>query len=157
MSVEFEQLVQRNQGRIRQIALRYAVRQDLDDVVQEICLALWRSFKNFRGEAKEETWVYRVALNTAISRVRTSVRERKGVTVLQGMAPAQHGVSAGFSHADLLTNFLESLNEIDASILMMYLDGLSATDMEQVLGMAAGTITVRVNRIKNKFSDMYID
>lgn len=157
MSVEFEQLLQRNQGRIRRIAMRYAGESELDDAMQEISLALWRSFGSFRGEAKEETWVYRVALNTAISGLRTRVRERKRVETLQMKTSVQTGSPGGLSQAEILTNFLNTLNEVDASILMMYLDGLTSPEMEQVLGMNAGTINVRINRIKHKFNDTYVD
>lgn len=58
---------------------------------------------------------------------------------------------------DILSSFLTALGDIDASILMMYLDGLSADEMSEVLGISGGAIAVRVNRLKQKFSDMYVD
>jgi RNA polymerase sigma-70 factor (ECF subfamily) len=59
--------------------------------------------------------------------------------------------------ADILESFLARLGDIDASILMMYLDGLTPEEISGVLGIAANTISVRINRLKQKFSDTYID
>ena len=59
--------------------------------------------------------------------------------------------------ADILESFLAALGDIDASILMMYLDGLGAEEMSGVLGISANAISVRINRLKQKFSATYVD
>ena len=58
---------------------------------------------------------------------------------------------------DILASFLAELGDIDASILMMYLDGLTAEEMSGVLGISANAIGVRINRLKQKFSDTYVE
>ena len=68
---EFIDLIENNKGIIHKIALTYCSnRADKEDLYQEICLQLWRSFSKYRGKSKISTWLYRVALNTAISAVR---------------------------------------------------------------------------------------
>ena len=68
---EFSELIEKNQAIIHKITMVYANnRADREDLFQEICLQLWNAYPNFREEAKFSTWMYRVALNTAISSVR---------------------------------------------------------------------------------------
>lgn len=59
--------------------------------------------------------------------------------------------------ADVLESFSRMLGDIDAAILMMYLDGLTADEMSRVLGISGNAINVRVNRLKQKFADAYVD
>lgn len=77
MATEFEHLVLRNAGRIRRIAARYAPTGEAEDLFQEITMALWRGYDNFRGESKIETWLYRVAFNTAMTSVRNTIKDRE--------------------------------------------------------------------------------
>ncbi|MDX1373716.1 MAG: sigma-70 family RNA polymerase sigma factor, partial [Nitrososphaeraceae archaeon] len=70
MTADFEELVRQNIGRIRRIAMRYADHGETEDLIQEILLALWRSYSSFQGDSRIETWIYRVALNTALSGLR---------------------------------------------------------------------------------------
>ena len=157
MPAGFEQFIRGNMGRIRRIALRYAEIGESEDLSQEILIALWRGYKGFRGDSKPETWMYRIAFNTAMTSVRKSIRKREGESKLKSLSRMEDFSSTGFSETDILTTFLNSLNEIDASVLMMYLDGLSADEMEKVLGVKANAIGVRVNRIKQKYIKTHVE
>ena len=157
MPSEFEQLVRQHGGRIRQIARRYAVSGAADDLVQDILVRLWRSFPGFRAEAKVETWIYRVALNAAMTHVKKTVADRGRRSALTSMSAIPDFVPPGASPAEVLSDFLRSLGDIDASIMMMYLDGLTADDMSAVLGIGANAISVRITRLKQKFSDTYVE
>ncbi|HIG43484.1 MAG: sigma-70 family RNA polymerase sigma factor [bacterium] len=157
MSETFELLIEANSGRIRSIARRYANPDEVDDLCQEISLALWRSFARFRSESSVETWLYRIAFNTAMTRVRKTVHERKKIETLRASQLNNDSTPDGFSQADILENFLDSLNDIDATVLMMYLDGLTTDAMKQVLGISGNAINVRVNRIKDRFNTTYVD
>jgi RNA polymerase sigma-70 factor, ECF subfamily len=157
MQIQFEKLVREHAGRIRQIARRYADAGAVDDLVQEILMRLWRSLPTFRGEARIETWVYRVALNAAMTSVKDSIRARELRTSLTAKSVPIRGAAPGANPADVLASFMAALGPIDASILMMYLDGLTAEEMSSVLGITDNAINVRINRLKQKFSDTYID
>jgi RNA polymerase sigma-70 factor (ECF subfamily) len=157
MGTEFEQWVTRHSARIRHIARRYAAPGAVDDLVQDILVRLWRSFPHFRSEAKVETWIYRVALNAAMTHVKGAIRERtaqEAIAAQSQVLPAAHETT---SMGDILAAFLGQLGDIDASILMMYLDGLSADEISTVLGISANVVAVRINRLKHKFSATYVE
>jgi RNA polymerase sigma-70 factor (ECF subfamily) len=65
--------------------------------------------------------------------------------------------AAGASPADILSDFLGRLGDVDASILMMYMDGLTADEISAVLGISGNAINVRINRMKQKFNDAYVE
>ena len=157
MHIHFEQLVQEHEGRIRQIARRFAARGAVDDLVQDILMRLWRSLPGFRGEARIETWIYRVALNAAMTSLKESIRDRELLAALTASSEIPQNEAPGANPADVLSSFMNGLGDIDASVLMMYLDGLAADDMSAVLGISANAINVRINRLKQKFSDTYVE
>jgi RNA polymerase sigma-70 factor, ECF subfamily len=156
MPSDFDHLVHQHGARIRRIALRYAASGAVDDLVQDILLRLWRSYPRFRSDAKIETWIYRVALNAAMTYVKHRIREREGLAAAVARSvPA--AAQAATSMADVLAGFLAMLGDVDAAILMMYLDGLTAEEMSGILGINGNAIAVRINRLKQKFSDTYVD
>jgi len=120
-------------------------------------LRLWRSLPSFRGEAKIETWIYRVALNAAMTSVKETIKSRELRAALVVQSEVAESAAPGANPADVLANFMAGLGDIDASVLMMYLDGLTADEMSSVLGISANAINVRINRLKQKFNDTYID
>ena len=156
-SVDFEDLVREHSGRIRQIARRFAPKDAVDDLVQDILARLWRSYGRFRGDCKVESWVYRVALNAAMSHLSEASKARtlQAAVAAQPVGPGEAPGSA--SPADILFDFLCRLGDVDASILMMYMDGLTADEISQVLGITGNAINVRINRMKQKFNDAYVE
>jgi RNA polymerase sigma-70 factor (ECF subfamily) len=156
MRKQFEQMIINNQGRIRYIASRYSHDGEFDDMYQEILLQLWRSFESFSGESKQETWVFKVALNTACTFVRTAVKQKeiKQSPLHQSMQELQPTQES--CQADILNRFMDGLNDTDAGLLMMYLDGLSSDDSAKVLGISSNAVRSRIKRIKNEFETNYI-
>jgi len=154
---DFEHLVREHSGRIRQIGRRFAANGAVDDLVQDILTRLWRSYASFRGDSKVESWIYRVALNAAM----THLSEAAKMRTLQEAASAQPAATAetagGASPADILSDFLSRLGDVDASILMMYMDGLTAEEISGVLGITSNAISVRISRMKQKFNDAYVE
>ena len=153
----FERLVRDHSGRIRRIARRFAADGAVEDLVQEILTRLWRSFAGFRGEAKVESWIYRIALNAAMTHVAERVKTRNLQSAMNAASAAMQGAPAGASAADILSDFLNRLGDVDASILMMYMDGLTAEEMSGVLGITCNAINVRLNRMKQKFTEAYVE
>ncbi|MDO3386619.1 RNA polymerase sigma factor [Gilvimarinus sp. SDUM040013] len=157
MNIDIEALLRSQSGRIRAIANRYARGPDCEDLYQEILEQLWRARDSFRAESKVETWVYRIALNTAITGVRKQCRQRevnnhpKAHSVVSEAAPAER------CQADILERFAASLDEVDRSILLMYLDGLSGAEMAAVLGMQRSAIQTRISRLKTDFSHQFVE
>jgi RNA polymerase sigma-70 factor (ECF subfamily) len=152
----FEELARQQLPRIRQIARRYAAAGAVDDLTQDILVRLWRSWPRFRGDSEATTWVYRVALNAAMTYVKHEMRGRALRSKAQQLLAPQV-VLAGGHEADILASFLAQLGEIDASIMMMYLDGLETADIANVLGMTPNAVAVRISRLREKFSDVVVD
>jgi RNA polymerase sigma-70 factor (ECF subfamily) len=136
-----------------------AVPADQDDLFQEVLLALWTSIPAFRGEARETTWIYRVAFNTALTWRRGERRRRVGRETF-----LQLDVSPQFqpSHADppvehelieRLYAAIRQLPKVDASLALMHLDGLSYQEMAEILGISENYIGVKLNRLRKQLAE----
>jgi RNA polymerase sigma-70 factor (ECF subfamily) len=156
MQKEFEQVIANNLGRIRYIASRYCQHNDFDDIYQEILMQLWRSFSSFKGNSSRETWLYKVALNTACTFVSKSIKHRELQQSLSELIKPMSQPGEENCQAEILNTFMNSLSDIDASILMMYLDGMTSEDMAAVVGITSNAVRVRVKRIKSTFENKYI-
>ena len=160
MQIEFEQVITNNLGRIRYIASRYCQQNEFEDMYQEILLQLWRSFASFKGHSSRETWLYKVALNTASTFVSKVIKHRELQQTLAEVVHSEAGsesVSGGENcQAEILNTFMNTLSDIEASILMMYLDGFTSEEMADVIGITANAIRVRVKRIKSSFENQFI-
>jgi RNA polymerase sigma-70 factor (ECF subfamily) len=156
-ALEFERVVREHNGRIRRIARRFAANGAVDDLVQDILTRLWRSYSGFRGDSKIESWIYRVAFNAAMTHVTETVKVRDLRSAVSAQSAATEGVPGGASGANILSDFLGRLGDVDASILMMYMDGLTADEMSGVLGITGNAINVRINRMKQRFTDAYVE
>jgi RNA polymerase sigma-70 factor (ECF subfamily) len=133
--------------------------QDQDDLFQDVLLQLWSSIPAFRGEAKETTWIYRVAFNTALAwrRVERRRRERHETFLKLDASPR-----AQPSHVDLLPEqeiverlyaAIRQLPKVDVSLALMHLDGLSYQEMAEVLGISENYVGVKLNRIRKQLAE----
>jgi RNA polymerase sigma-70 factor (ECF subfamily) len=156
MKIDFDTLLADNLATVRSIARSYTSYFEYEDLMQDICVQLWRSFKSFKGQSKIETWLFRVAINTAITYQRKEIKDRKGKEKISSLNQ-QRNTSDGLSEHEILCNFTEQLNDVDKAILLMYLDNFSAKQMEAVLGIKDSTIRVRISRIKSNFESQFIE
>jgi len=156
MNKEFEQVIANNQGRIRYIASRYCQHSEFDDMYQEILMQLWRSFDSFKGNSSRETWLYKVALNTACTFVSKSIKHKELQQALSAVVKPEGVPGQENCQAEILDKFMNSLSDTDASVLMMYLDGLTSEATAEVVGISANAVRVRVKRIKTEFENQYI-
>jgi RNA polymerase sigma-70 factor (ECF subfamily) len=126
------------------------------DLLQEIHLALWRSFAGFDGRCSEATWIYRVAHNTAASHVlkRGRLRARNLVTLDQLAAyrdPAQPDpevLTSDRQALDKLTSLIRMLAPPDRQVVLLYLEGLSAANIGDLTGLSPGAVATKVHRLK---------
>jgi RNA polymerase sigma-70 factor (ECF subfamily) len=136
-----------------------ALPADQDDLFQEVLLQLWSSIPGFRGEAKETTWIYRVAWNTALTWRRGERRRREGHETFIKFSPAPQ-VQPSHVESQLEQQIVEQLYaairqlpKVDASLALMHLDGLSYQEMAEVLGISENYIGVKLNRIRKQLAD----
>ena len=133
--------------------------QDQDDLFQDVCLQLWQSVPAFRGEARETTWIYRVAFNTALAWRRGEKRRRVGhetffkLEVLPQSQPGHADVPPEKEIIGQLYAAIRQLPKVDASLALMHLDGLSYSEMAEVLGISKNYIGVKLNRLRKQLAE----
>jgi RNA polymerase sigma-70 factor (ECF subfamily) len=124
------------------------------DLLQEIHIALWRSFAGFDGRCSLRTWVYRVAHNVAASHVGRQSRDRKRTPVgLDDLANlpdrARSEDLAGRRHAlDQLMEMIQQLEPLDRQVMLAYLEGMDAASAAEITGLSARNVATKIHRIK---------
>ncbi|PZU79593.1 MAG: RNA polymerase subunit sigma-70 [Chryseobacterium sp.] len=134
---------------------------DRKDLVQEILFQLWKSFDNYDKQYKYSTWIYRIALNVAISfyrkeKSRTKLSSPLSENILQR---ADTHENASFDEKTaLLWDFLNTLKELDKAIMLLYLEGKNHKEIAEIIGITETNVSTKINRIKNllkqKFSQI---
>lgn len=134
---------------------------DQDDLFQDILLQLWLSIPAFEGNAKETTWIYRVALNTALVFRRGETRKRKRHRIKFLEITQQPNIKQDFSDPeqteqiiDRLYDAIRRLSKTDGSLVLMHLEGLSYEQIGEVLGITINNVGVRLNRAKKSLAQL---
>jgi RNA polymerase sigma-70 factor (ECF subfamily) len=151
VNVELEQVLRDNAGRLARIARQYAGPAEQQDLLQEISVALWKGLPRFEGRSKLSTWVFRVALNTALQ----YVRRRNPAS--EPLAHDPVGSADVGEPLALLDEFLAGLDPVNRGVLMLDLEGLERTEIAEVLGLTPGAVAVRMTRLKARFRDRYLE
>lgn len=157
----FESWVREHGGVILRMARAYTTSdEDREDLAQEILLQLWCSMPRFEGRAKESTWIYRVALNTALAWRRTDARRRQRFTPLLEVEdiPADEAERrARLENEEALARLygaIRALPKVDAALVMLQLDGLSYREMAEVLGISESNVGVKLTRARKALADL---
>jgi len=147
---------------LERLARAYEADADLRrDLLQEIHVALWRSFSVFDGRCSLRTWVYRVAHNAGASHVlrqrRTHQHELVGLEQLENLPDENSGEqTAGRRHAlDRLLSLIQRLNPIDRHVILSYLEGLDAAAISEITGLSAANVATKTHRIKNMLARQF--
>jgi RNA polymerase sigma-70 factor, ECF subfamily len=154
-SIEQEQIfktwLDQYKGLVFKIVRAYAFTvSDQDDLFQEIALQIWGSVPSFQRASSVSTWVYRVAINTAIKWVKKE-QKHQGTKELSPVLCLQTESSAVFDdRLDWLYQEIHKLDKIDRSLSLLLLDGLSYKEMSDILGITESNVGVKINRIKKQ-------
>jgi RNA polymerase sigma-70 factor (ECF subfamily) len=154
---EFVQLIRDNNGLILKVCNLYAGNvQDRQDLYQEIVIQLWRAIPKFRSESKLTTWMYRVALNTAISDYRKQKRtiSTSELNLFTKDIPDQHEQSDKEEKLKSLYAAINHLSVIEKAIVMLYLEDKPYDEMEDILGINQNNLRVKMNRVKEKLRQL---
>lgn len=157
----FEALLREHHGIVFKVAGVYARNpHDRDDLAQEIAAQLWRSFGSFdERRAKFSTWMYRVALNVAISHARGAKRADAGRWVSLDGVHLETVADAGLPHDEALERaqriaalnaFIGGLGAFDRALVLLYLEDRGYAEIAEVLGISETNVATKLNRIKNK-------
>lgn len=161
-SDRFLSIIEINKGIIYKITNSYCKdTEDRKDLIQEIISQLWKSFDNYSDQYKYSTWIYRIALNVAISFYR---KENRRKTISN---PLSEGVFSFVDHPDntesesnlgFLQQFISELKDLDKALLLLYLEEKSHREIAEIIGISETNVATKIGRIKailkQKFSTL---
>ncbi len=152
----FINLIKDHQGLIHKVCILYETdREARSDLFQEIVLQLWKSFHTFRGDSKITTWMYRIALNTAISGLR---KQKRGLNTEEledrHFNISDTGADELEENIQKLHRCIRQLPEIERGMIMMALDEVPYEEIAETIGITQNNVRVRMNRIREKLRKM---
>ncbi len=157
---QFLDVLEKNIGIILKIARVYTkVHQDREDLINDITLELWKSFKKFNGKSKISTWIYRVALNTAMNYKRKKKKDSLFSFTNDFKAETQNWLNEqeDSEQSDILYECIDELNELNKAIILLYLDGNSHEDISEITGISKTNVGTRMSRIKEQIKSLAVD
>jgi RNA polymerase sigma-70 factor (ECF subfamily) len=121
------------------------------DLLQDIHVALWRSFRGFDGRCSLRTWVYRVAHNVAMSHVIRQKRKNRALVTLETIEamPDVQGRYNDPVDLERLMALIHQLKPLDRQVTLLYLEGMDAASIGEVMEISAGNVATKIHRIKN--------
>ena len=155
----FLELVNQHKGVLYKIARMYqAHTEDQSDLVQEMTLELWRSFDSFRGDSQFSTWMYKVALNTAIVFLRKEKKRPQSTTLMlhEDIADPQDPATA-LEMKEKLTLFyaaVRELGQMEKALVFLYMEDVPGAEIAVQLGISPENVRVRISRVKDKLTNI---
>lgn len=150
----FLKLIQENKAIVYKISNSYCLnKDDRDDLSQEIVYNLWKSFHKYDPELKFSTWMYRIALNVAISFYRNDKKSGLFVPIHECLIEDEESSDTKTeveNNLSLLMKFIDELKEIDKSIMLLYLDENSYKEIAEIIGITESNVATKISRIKDK-------
>ncbi|MDG2194968.1 MAG: sigma-70 family RNA polymerase sigma factor [Polaribacter sp.] len=139
-------------GMIIKICRAYTdTQEDFEDYYQEVCLQIWRSREQFRGESKWSTWIYRLSLNICLTLIKKKKNNRQHTN--SNHLPIE-AVDENHSFTDeslnLLYDAIRQLSEIDRAVILLYLEEKPYEIIADIIGTSPNNIAVRITRIKER-------
>lgn len=153
MEREFLTIITENQGIIHKVCSIYCnSEEDRRDLFQEILVQLWKSFPSFRNESKFSTWMYRVALNTAITSFKKDKRQpdKSGISYETLHLADEIYDSGAEDQIRMLNNAVSQLTGIEKSIILLFLEDKKYEEIAEITGITQNYVRVKMNRIKKK-------
>ncbi|MFW5774325.1 MAG: RNA polymerase sigma factor [Tangfeifania sp.] len=160
MEKEFLKIIQKNQGIIHKVCNLYCDSQeDRNDLFQEIVAQLWKSYPSFRQESKVTTWMYRVALNTAITSFKKSKRrpDQNSLTYENFQLEDEGYDTETEENIKMLHAAVSQLTGVEKSIILLYLENRKYEEIAEITGITQNYVRVKMNRIKKKLKKLMVN
>lgn len=154
---EFLQQIEKHKGIIFKISKMYMDKKDdRDDLFQEITYQVWKAYPCFRGQSEFSTWLYRIALNTAIIFLKNEKRRSFiGQEEFSDYKIVQEEFDAGKEEKlSAMYKAIHQLNPIDKAFIFYYLEDVSGKEIAEQMGISEGNVRVKMNRAKNKLKEI---
>lgn len=150
----FHEWINQYQALIFKVVRAYTtVPADRDDLFQDICLQLWQSIPGFRGDSATSTWIYRIALRTAISWQKKEARLRGKNAKYAAEQPLLQQPKLPNDRLEWLFQEINKLDKVERSLALLLLDGFSYKEMAEVLGLSESNVGVKIYRIKKRLTE----
>jgi len=153
----FLEQLEENQDIVHKICCLYTNNtDDRKDLGQEIICQLWKSYQSFRGDSKFTTWMYKVALNTALLNLRRhKLRMRtERLTEHHADIPAEASEKDKHGQISRLYEAISQLGKLDRAVMLLYLEQLSYKEISEVVGISESNVSVRLVRTKKKLKEL---
>ena len=151
---QFELLVRQHKRTIYTVCYMFSTNKDeIDDLFQEILIRLWNGFDQYEGRSSAETWIYRVALNTAINQDKKERRRPETVPLTVNIDPYEAD-NPQTQQIRVLYDRISRLDLIDRSLILLWLEGISYDEIGAIIGISPNNVGVRLTRIKEKLVKM---
>ncbi len=154
----FVQVIQQNEGIIFKITTVYTTNgDDQKDLYQDIVYQLWKSFDSFRQESKISTWMYRVAMNTALTRIRKKNRGGNQVSIDRVVLQQTEHYDVDFEERlKLIYTHIQRLNVLEKGLMLLLLEGKKYGEIAEITGLTPTNVGTRISRIKQKLKSQII-
>lgn len=153
----FVKELEKNQNIVHKVCRIYTNDPDAhNDLFQEITIQLWKAYPKFRGDAKFSTWMYRIALNTAITLYRKSKRsiQAQSIDNIVFKVKAEPYDDTEERQLKLIYDAIKELNDIDKALVFLYLEDKNYTEISETLGISEVNARVKMNRVKTRLKKM---
>lgn len=154
MESAFLKIVEDNQGIIYKVCKMYRdTKEDQEDLFQEIVLQLWKAFPEFRKESKVSTWMYRIALNTAIAIFRKNRVELEFIeSIPKSYQPNNEDIMS--ENEERMFEAIRKLNKAERAIIALYLEDYPYKEIAKITGISENYIGVKISRIKETLKNI---
>jgi RNA polymerase sigma-70 factor (ECF subfamily) len=154
---EFTQDIKENEGIIYKIARVYTdSAEDQKDLYQEIVYQLWKSYDSFKRDSKVSTWMYRIALNTAISNLKKEKRKKFQVSIDTSLLNHTDPVDTAMEERiTLLYAHIKKLSIVERGIILLHLEGKNYDEIATITGFTNTNVGTRLTRIKEKIKSQF--
>lgn len=154
---KFISVLKDNQNLIYKICFSYCSNpENRKDLQQEILMQLWNSFSKFDGRVKISTWIYRIALNTAISFYRNDCKHKDKKVTIDASIISLSNFECGSEQDEniaMLYHLIGCLDEMDKALILLYLDDNKYKDIADILGISETNVATKISRIKKSLKE----
>ncbi len=157
----FLTVINSNKGIIYKVANAYCKNNEArKDLVQEIIVQLWKSFENYSDQYKHSTWIFRIALNVAISFYR---KENSRKTISNPLIDTIHEfadtspTNETEKNIGILHHFISELKELDKALMLLYLEEKSYKEIAEIIGITETNVATKIGRIKTKLKQKFLN
>ena len=148
---EFLESVAKNQNIIHKVCRLFtADRDDHADLFQEITIKLWLGYPTYKGDSVFTTWMYRVALNTAISLKRRDKLQKNTQPLTPNLDTAEEDNSVGDHEIAMLYRAIEHLDPVEKALILLYLEEKQYQEIADIMGITKTHVGVKLVRTKKK-------